>query len=860
MNKSAAALLILVFLFPMFLNGTNQGAVAEAEADGKMRFGVNYLSTHYHYEQGYLSNETLERDFSLFQEQGLEYITLCAVWKYLEPERGVYNDGAIDDLMRVCSVAVEHDLKVIIDFHTMMNEGSWTMPTWLVPQKFEAVFLNETARQAWLNFLDHCAARLNDSDSIWSWNMMNEPARREWACNVTIDDFLQLWAEMKTVFKAYSDRPVSVRFAAQVFENPDHFNCDSRIYDAFDYLALNWYEYYYPSENFTHVVLDAQQNGCPVILTEFGSNATSDIEQASDFQRHLALFKSLGLTACIGWMWRADYTLGNPGPPSVGYNLAKDENGTPRPSFLLLAEDPPEQPVYIRTDGSIDPATAPIQRKDDLYTLTEDVRYVDGFNGIVVERNDVVLNGANHFVEGIESFDAATGVLLEGRENVTIANMTVRLFVRCIAVHASTGISILGNNIMGNGRYNNGLLLNLSSNNVISRNNITNNYYEGVTLISSNFNTFSENYVANTNEDVRLMSSSSNTFFHNNFARADSPQVIFDGLSASNVWDDGYPSGGNYWSDYAGSDSDGDGIGDTPYTIDGNNQDHYPLTTLWKPSSESYLAVRGNDNAIYYRTRMAGSWGNWKALPSGTTYESPAITVCQGKLYFTVTGIDGHSIWYSRVDLNTEAFSGWTLLDGACNSAPRLASNGTHVFLAVRGLDNCVYWRTYDASADSWGSWTGIPGATGDRPAAAVLGNNLHLAVTGIDGTSVWHGHVSLADGSFSGWTNLPGAAGSAPALASATVGTLYLSVRGLGGEVYVNERSGGVWQGWNALPTGLTGKAPAVAVTGNTLHFVVSGVDGASIWHSTIDLNTHIHSGWTLLVGITPSAPTLTR
>jgi hypothetical protein len=160
---------------------------------------------------------------------------------------------------------------------------------------------------------------------------------------------------------------------------------------------------------------------------------------------------------------------------------------------------------------------------------------------------------------------------------------------------------------------------------------------------------------------------------------------------------------------------------------------------------------------------------------------------------------------------------------------------------------------------ETWGSWTGLPGATGDRPVAAMLGNNLHLAVTGIDGTSIWHGYVRLADSSFSGWTNIPGAAGSAPALASATAGTLYLSVRGLGGEVYVNERSGGVWEGWNALPTGSTGKAPAIAVIDNKLHFVVTGFDGASIWHSTLNIDTHSHSGWTLLSGITPSAPTLT-
>jgi hypothetical protein len=53
-----------------------------------------------------------------------------------------------------------------------------------------------------------------------------------------------------------------------------------------------------------------------------------------------------------------------------------------------------------------------------------------------------------------------------------------------------------------------------------------------------------------------------------------------------NVWDDGYPSGGNYWSDYTGADvksgpnqdlPGSDGIGDTPYIIDANNTDRYPL-------------------------------------------------------------------------------------------------------------------------------------------------------------------------------------------------------------------------------------------------------------------------------------------
>lgn len=71
--------------------------------------------------------------------------------------------------------------------------------------------------------------------------------------------------------------------------------------------------------------------------------------------------------------------------------------------------------------------------------------------------------------------------------------------------------------------------------------------------------------------------------YHNNF--------IQNGINAwpgSNVvWDAGYPAGGNYWSDYTGTDQcsgpgqdicpNPDGLGDTPYYSLGILLDHYPL-------------------------------------------------------------------------------------------------------------------------------------------------------------------------------------------------------------------------------------------------------------------------------------------
>jgi hypothetical protein len=82
---------------------------------------------------------------------------------------------------------------------------------------------------------------------------------------------------------------------------------------------------------------------------------------------------------------------------------------------------------------------------------------------------------------------------------------------------------------------------------------------------------------------IYLSGSSSNRVHHTNII--DNANQAYDDRS-DNYWDDGYPSGGNYWSDYNGIDLNStptqdvpppDGKGDTPYVIDSDSSDNYPL-------------------------------------------------------------------------------------------------------------------------------------------------------------------------------------------------------------------------------------------------------------------------------------------
>jgi parallel beta-helix repeat protein len=305
--------------------------------------------------------------------------------------------------------------------------------------------------------------------------------------------------------------------------------------------------------------------------------------------------------------------------------------------------------IYIRADGSIDPPTQFVQRYGDLYVLTWNIESIS--DGIVVERSDIVLDGAGYSLQGtgigfnltrvkgvvirnvnLKSFGCGIVIRNSSDNNVTgngITTSSYSILLYCSSNNSISGNNIANNscgifldtssnnNISGNVIVNNycGIQLACSSNNVISQNNIAsskgvgiglgtcsenhmvrnkigNNNY-GFSLVISSNNSIIENDIARNQCGVSLDDSSYNEVYHNNITD-NTCQVSSD--SSPNKWDDG--SKGNYWNDYArrypnAHEIDASGVWDTPYVVDMDYTDRYPLVNPVPsiPEFPSFIAL-----------------------------------------------------------------------------------------------------------------------------------------------------------------------------------------------------------------------------------------------------------------------------
>ncbi|MGD0978809.1 MAG: NosD domain-containing protein [Candidatus Bathyarchaeia archaeon] len=247
---------------------------------------------------------------------------------------------------------------------------------------------------------------------------------------------------------------------------------------------------------------------------------------------------------------------------------------------------------------------------------------------------DTVSVSAGTYYESL-TIDKNLALTGENRENTVLNGMGGDYGIQAISVNvvitgfkilnATTGIyveqsygSIISHNDITASQT--GIWLHYSNSSTVSDNVVHDVAWSGIVFCGgSSENTITLNDVTNCGNGI-VLSGEGNSIFHNNFVNNQN-QVDFI-TSNNNSWDDG--SRGNYWSDYLtkypnAAEVDSSGVWNTPYVIDTNNVDHYPL--ILDPIAPTYYTLT-------IQTTPCSGW----ATDYGTTTPSGVNTYPSGSM------------------------------------------------------------------------------------------------------------------------------------------------------------------------------------------------------------------------------------
>ncbi len=348
-------------------------------------------------------------------------------------------------------------------------------------------------------------------------------------------------------------------------------------------------------------------------------------------------------------------------------------------------------------------------------------------------------------------------VYLEDRSNEYIDEAGQVILVNCVnividginASHAGVGIELWNTSdseIIDSTIYSNncnGIFLHDSNRNTISRNYISDGWNRGVYLVSSEENLISSNEISDFGRGL-MISSSENLIIGNNVTwnrigfqmYSGNNELYYNNIlnntdqveetSSGNSWDDG--SGrGNYWSDYEGEDTDGDGVGET--LLPHQDVDYYPLMEPWNTLVSIYtreialfegwnfigLPLSPEDSSFeiilseiidYVESVWAfdGETKTWSSYSPGAP--SNLVEMVEGSGYWIKVAEDvtltvrGESVNTSELAL----FEGWNLI-----GIPFCPEDPSIELMLYDILDYVESVWTYEAYTGTWLSYT--PGA-----------------------------------------------------------------------------------------------------------------------------------------------------
>jgi len=239
---------------------------------------------------------------------------------------------------------------------------------------------------------------------------------------------------------------------------------------------------------------------------------------------------------------------------------------------------------------------------DTFYSGTYGNVDVTGATNLTLKGNTIIGSGqgdgysiakSKHVIISGNTVRSYYGSGVSDSSDVTISNEieSAAYIEGVIFVERSTNVTVSNNSVQASLSY--AIWFRNSNSTIVTNNRVTgggvngySNWDQGIVLESSPIFQIIGNNVTLEAVGIRISSSTTGHVYHNNLVN--NTVQAQDDQPGQNSWDNGYPSGGNYWSDFKGIDNcsgpqqnvcpSPDGIGDTPYVIS-SAQDNYPLMT-----------------------------------------------------------------------------------------------------------------------------------------------------------------------------------------------------------------------------------------------------------------------------------------
>ncbi len=210
---------------------------------------------------------------------------------------------------------------------------------------------------------------------------------------------------------------------------------------------------------------------------------------------------------------------------------------------------------------------------------------MDYVTDTVIEDNLITLN-----YEGIILYDSDNNAL---RNNSIEDNVDEGMLLWNLCDNNT----VLGNRLVDNGNY--GIYVDRSSHNIFRLNTVSESHF-GIYLYypTTQFNSVTENTFDDNYNGLFILRATNNSIYLNNFLNNTHGYNLTGSSGVQNTWCSPYPLNytfgdypldtfqgylGNYWKNYTGTDTDGNGLGDSPYIIHGDGgNDSYPLIRYWE--------------------------------------------------------------------------------------------------------------------------------------------------------------------------------------------------------------------------------------------------------------------------------------